>query len=265
MNILSASLLLASSPSVTRNFSLYYILLDSLFVVFFVVLLFVTRRRVTAYFALTGGALYFLVDFLLFYLATKSRSIWSYPLNDPSARILLDAAGTGGVLFWMSMSYGILDFAFIWLWLSQDKRAWEFTLLIVCWWIACPLITSIGNNLDPDVLAFQTARTTGAYHGIMGVFLFVGYAIAIVYNLVQKDESKKAPLLRLFLIGFFAQFLWEFCLLISGIRSNGLSLQESLSVLLVDSLVETNLGMPYLFFIHRAVTKKYDELGHKKA
>ena len=99
----------------------------------------------------------------------------------------------------------------------------------------------------------------------MGVFLFVGYAIAIVYNLVLKDENKKVPLLRLFLIGFFAQFLWEFCLLISGIRSNELSLRESLSVLLVDSLVETNLGMPYLFFIHRAVTEKYDELGHKKA
>lgn len=245
----------------TRNFSLAYILLDSVFVCFFLFLLFFKKKRITACWSLFGGVLYFLVDFLLFYLATGSREIFSYFLNAPESITLLGPGQTAGVLFWMSMSYGILDFAFIWLWLSKDEHRMEYSLLIVVWWIACPLMADFVNNLTPDGLAFMTTRGTGKYHGIMGAILIVGYAIAIVYNLVQKDKDKKVPLLRLFIIGFLAQFLWEAALLVFGIRSqnyDGDSVRQIIT-LLQDSLVETNLGMPYIFFIHRHVTKRYND------
>ena len=53
--------------------------------------------------------------------------------------------------------------------------------------------------------------------------------------------------------GIFVQFAWEFCLLITGIRPTGLM------PLIVDSLVETNLGLPYLYFIYKALSRRFGE------
>lgn len=250
----------------TRNFSLAYIVLDAIFVCFFVFLLFFRKKRVTAYWALFGGVLYFLVDFLLFYLASGSREIFSYVLSSPEETTLLGAGGTAGILFWMSMSYGILDFAFIWLWLSNDEHRIEYSLLIIVWWISCPLMADFINNLTPEGLAFMTTRGTGKYHGIMGLILVVGYVLGIVYNLLVKEKEKRVPLVRIFIIGFMAQFLWEAALLIFGIRSQnyGGDSFRQIMTLLQDSLVETNLGMPYIFFIHRFVMSRYREDGTRK-
>ena len=244
----------------TRNFSLAYVILDSIFIVGFLALLFLSKRRLTAIWALLGGVLYWVVDFGIFYLATGSRQIYSYLLSSSSELTLLGAGGTGLILFWMSMSYGILDFAFIWLWLSKDKHALDFSLLIVAWWIACPLLASFINGLDPNILCFMTTRSTSKYHGIMGLILIVGYAIVIVMNIFKKN-GEQIPVLRLFIIGFMAQFLWEFLLYIFGVRSQNYDndLGRELSTLLTDSLLETNLGMPYIYFIHKELAKHYHE------
>ncbi|MFQ9871929.1 MAG: hypothetical protein ACLRVT_02565 [Oscillospiraceae bacterium] len=54
-------------------------------------------------------------------------------------------------------------------------------------------------------------------------------------------------------IGILVQFGWEAVLAITGIRN------QSLQTLIVNSLLETNLGLPYLFLIHRAVNRRWDE------
>ena len=58
-------------------------------------------------------------------------------------------------------------------------------------------------------------------------------------------------------IGILVQFGWEFVLAVTGIRN------QSLQTLLVNSLLETNLGLPYLYLIHRAVTRRWDESLHR--
>lgn len=64
-------------------------------------------------------------------------------------------------------------------------------------------------------------RETGSYHGYVVLILLIGYADAIVYNLLQKEKDKRFQLLRLLLIGIAVQFCWEFTLLLGGIRSDG--------------------------------------------
>lgn len=95
----------------------------------------------------------------------------------------------------------------------------------------------------------------------MGLIMVVGYVLAIVYNLLQKEKDKKVPLVRIFIIGFMAQFLWEAALLVFGVRSQnyGGDSMRQIMTLLQNSLVETNLGMPYIYFIHRFVTARYRE------
>ncbi|MGN0404290.1 MAG: hypothetical protein ACI4F1_03635, partial [Bariatricus sp.] len=56
------------------------------------------------------------------------------------------------------------------------------------------------------------------------------------------------------------QFGWECGLLIGGIRSAGFAtLEEKLIPLVVNSLLETNLGMPYIFAIFIAYSSRFTE------
>lgn len=127
-----------------RAFSPLYIWLDTAFLVVFALLLFFSRRRLTLLWALFGGVLYFAVDFGIFHLLTGSRSI--------------EGGSMFWVLLWMSMSYGMTNFAWIWLCLRRDERLTEWTLLIFLWWIACPMLAdTFGAGLGTIVIS----RTTG--------------------------------------------------------------------------------------------------------
>lgn len=236
-----------------RTFGLPYIILDSVFVVAFVLLLFFTKRRLTALWALAGGLLYFIVDYGIFHLLTGSRHIGT---------VAADGAFTAGgesmmfwVLLWMSLSYGITNFAWIWLCLKKDRRIAEWTILILVWWLVCPILD---DALSGDT-QIQIWRETGEYHWFMAVFLAVSYFAVIVYNLLQKDKSRRMRILWLFVIGVAVQFGWEFSLLLGGVRSGGMEFGEQMRVLAVNSLMETNLGLPAMYCIYLLVTSRVDE------
>ena len=202
----------------TRNFNLLYIILDSIFILFLLIMLVVKKRYFTTLFALFGGVLYFIVDFGYFYLLSHSRQIM---IDD----VIQNDLVTGLILFWMSMSYGITNFAFIWLCLRKDKHLKNWLMLIIGWWRMVPLIASLGgpNNI-------QTFRTTNQYHSYMAILLVIGYGGLLIYNLLTK--KKQIQLLWLNLIGISVQFSWEFALLIHGIRPmNG----NSISTIIVNS------------------------------
>jgi hypothetical protein len=79
--------------------------------------------------------------------------------------------------------------------------------------------------------------------------MLAGYMALIVRNLRPGKAGERVNLLRLLAIGIGVQFSWEAVLLLAGIRPAGLR------PLIVDSLLETNLGMPYFYLIHRAVKR----------
>ena len=223
-----------------RQFVPAYIALDTVFLLVLAGLLLWKKRRMAALVGGIMGVVYFIVDYGVFHLICHSRSI------------------EGGSLFWtllwMSMSYGFTNFAWIWLALDKDEYLIEWSLLILCWWFCCPMLAQlIGFGQMPIVIQ----RTTGAYHGWMAAILFVGYLLAVVRNLGESDRKCRIDLLRLLAIGIAAQFAWEAALLLGGIRSAGLDLAEKLRPLIVNSLLETNLGMPYVYLIFVALTRRF--------
>lgn len=223
-----------------RQFVPAYIALDTVFLLALAGLLLWKKRRMAALVGGIMGVVYFIVDYGVFHLICHSRSI------------------EGGSLFWtllwMSMSYGFTNFAWIWLALDKDEYLIEWSLLILCWWFCCPMLAQlIGFGQMPIVIQ----RTTGAYHGWMAVILFVGYLLAVVRNLGESDRKCRINLLRLLAIGIAAQFAWEAALLLGGIRSAGLDFAEKLRPLIVNSLLETNLGMPYVYLIFVALTRRF--------
>ena len=238
-----------------RMFGVPYIVLDSVFILAFLALLLITKRRLAALWAIAGGVLYFIVDYGIFHLLTGSRHIGTV-----NADGVFSVGGEGmmfGVLMWMSLSYGITNFAWIWLCLKKDKRIAEWTVLIFVWWLVCPILD---NAITGDGMHVRIWRETVGYHWFMAVFLAVSYFAVIVYNLFQKDGAKRMRILWLFGIGVAVQFGWEFALLLGGIRSGSMEFAEQLRVLAVNSLMETNLGLPAMYCIYLCVTSRVREV-----
>jgi hypothetical protein len=219
--------------NVARTFNTLYITLDLAWLALYVLILWDLRRRLAVVVGLLAGLLYFLVDYGIFYLALGTRTV--------------TGADPFWLLLWLSMGVGFTNFAWIWLLLDRDSHAVEWSLLTIGRWLTVALLSQGLGTGFPEV-AIQ--RGTGSYHGAMALILLVGYGILIVRNVRAGDRSgQKAKLLPLLAIGIGVQFSWE-AVLLSGIRPVGL-----LS-LVVNSLIETNLGMPYVFLIHRAVSAR---------
>ena len=214
-------MLISAEVVPARSLNYLYIWLDIAFLVLFTALLVWRKKYLTVLFALAGGVLYFIVDYGIFYLALGTREV--------------DGANPAAFLLWLSMSYGMTNFAWICLFLARDKRLLEWSVLIIAWWIACPLLA---QNFGAPLGEIAIRRGTDSYHGVMALILFVGYALVIVMNL-RNPPDKRIP--------------WEFCQLITGNRPTGLM------PLIVDSLVETNLGLPYLYFIYKALSRRFGE------
>ncbi len=231
-----SNLIAAITP--TRSLSPFYIIIDVIFLLFLAGLLVYQKKFMTLLFGLAGGILYFIVDYGIFYLALETR--------------VVTGASTFWFLLWMSMSYGFTNFIWIWLWLARDKRLLEWSLLILAGWFCIPLIA---QNFGGEATIMSTRATT-EYHGAMAVMLFAGYAIVCVMNMRQKDKAKRVNLWWLLAIGILVQLGWEAMLLLGGIRPMN---DSTLMTLIVNSLLETNLGIPYIFFIQRALYKRRNE------
>jgi hypothetical protein len=219
--------------TVTRSFSSLYIMLDIVWLLIFAGLLLRYKRRMAVIVGLLAGILYFLVDYGIFYQLLGTRQIeGAHPL---------------WFLLWLSMSYGFTNFAWIWLLLDRDAHAVEWSMLPILGWVT---IGQLSQNFGNGFAEITISRGTGSYHGVMALILCVGYLLVIFKNL---RGNEKIGVLRLMAIGIGVQFAWEASLLISGIRP---ALWQPI---VVNSLIETNLGMPYIYFIHKYVRKYRNE------
>ena len=90
-------------------------------------------------------------------------------------------------------------------------------------------------------------RKVGQYHGFMAAMLVIGYLAVLIYNMFTKKD--KLPVLRMLIIGILVQFGWEFSLLVNGIRP------FKFEPIMINSLIETNLGIPYIYFIYKGISK----------
>lgn len=224
-----------------RAFSPMYIWLDIAFLAVLAALLIYKKKYAAFCVGLIFGAVYMAVDYGIFHLVCHSRSI-----SEGHSLFL--------VLLWMSVSYGFTNFALIWLWMEKDEHLFSFAALIFGWWFCCPMIAKTFSSGDMIVIQ----RTTGEYHGYMAIILFVGYLAVIVYNLRQADRRCRVNIPWILCIGILVQFGWEAGLLLGGIRSAGLDgVGQKLAPLIVNSLLETNLGMPYIYAIFIAFSSKF--------
>lgn len=219
--------------TVTRTFNSLYIILDIVWLFIFIFLLLYFKRRLAVIVGLLAGLLYFLVDFGIFYKFLGTR--------------LIVGADPFLFLLWLSMSYGFTNLAWIWLLLDGDSHAVEWSLLPILGWVT---IGQLSQNLGGGFQEIAISRGTGTYHGIMALILCAGYLFMIYRNLSGKE---RVNIIRLMIIGIGVQFAWEASLLISGIRP------PFWQPIVVNSLIETNLGLPYIYYIHKILNRRWRE------
>jgi len=218
---------------VSREFNSLYIFIDIVWLVIYGGLLFYFKKRLAVIAGVLAGIIYFIVDYGIFYLLLHARTVHG-------ANPLL-------FLFWLSMSYGFTNFAWIWILLDNDKNKLEWSLLPILGWVA---IGQAAMNFGKGFPVISISRTVSSYHGAMAIILLVGYLFLIVRKLQNKEDVN---LFYLLAIGIGVQFAWELSLLLNGIRP------PQWQPLVINSLIETNLGMPYIYLIHKAITAKTAE------
>ena len=219
-----------------RIFNSLYIYIDIIWLIILLVILLITKKYMALIVGIIGGIIYFAVDYVIFYILLGTREV--------------TGANTVLLLLWLSISYGFTNFAWIWLWLDRDKHVLEWSLLFIIGWLATALLSqSFGSSFQ--MISIQ--RGTTSYHGVMAFLMLIGYLILIIKNIRTNKRPEKVNILWILSIGILVQFSWEAVLLISGIRTMGIM------PLIVNSLIETNMGLPYLFLIHRAINNRYNE------
>ena len=130
-------------------------------------------------------------------------------------------------------------------------HALEWSILIISGWFTTALLS---QNFGSSFQVISIQRGTTSYHGVMALILTVGYLILIIKNIKnEKKDAKKINIFWILSIGILVQFSWEAVLLITGIRSAGIM------PLVINSLLETNMGLPYLFLIHHAISLRRNE------
>jgi hypothetical protein len=223
-----------------RSLNYLYIYLDIVWLIIYALILIYRKRYIALIAGAIGGAIYFAVDYGIFYALLGTRVVTGV---DPF-----------WFLLWLSISYGFTNFAWIWLLLDRDGNGVEWSVLTIMGWVAVALLS---QNFGSYFQQISIQRGTSGYHGIMALILVVGYLYLIVHNLRASGEGK-VNILRLMAIGIGVQLSWEAVLLLTGIRPLGIM------PLITNSLIETNMGMPFLYFIHKAISRRYDESLKRK-
>jgi len=229
---------------VARTFDMDFMYLDIAFCAVWMLVLFRRKHTIALWFGLFGALIVFLVDDVLWLRVQQTRF-----LEVPFNRDLF--------LLYFSFTYGMIEFSYITAMFqarSMKTRA-LWTLFLYGGWMATALIS---QHAGIDDRTIQTGRDMSDARVIQVALVAGGYLLLLLLKYTWRPmKSLTFPrMLYLFLIGILVHFAMEVTLLASGIRPA----ENYVHVLLFNSLLEFNMGVPILYILWTAIksTKVHD-------
>lgn len=218
---------------VTRTFGVDFIFFDIFFLVCWIAFLVYKKYFTAIRWGLAGWIIYIFIDYLLWYRIMGSRQ-YSGPVN------------TQVFFAWFCFSPGFVQFSYVIV--MFEKRSIRevvfWTLFFYCGWTAVGLLSQ-WIPLDDTLVRVSRDMGKGNQRWIMGGLALANFLVGVIMVYLQKLRWK--DLLYLFLVGTLVEFALEFSLLVSGIRlEQG---RWSLSMMLVNALIEFNCGIVMMYII----------------
>ena len=222
---------------VARTFDMDFMYLDIAFCAVWMLVLFRRKHTIALWFGLFGALIVFLVDDVLWLRVQQTRF-----LEVPFNRDLF--------LLYFSFTYGMIEFSYITAMFqarSMKTRA-LWTLFLYGGWMATALIS---QHAGIDDRTIQTGRDMSNARVIQVALVAGGYLLLLLLKYTSRPmKSLTFPrMLYLFLIGILVHFAMEVTLLASGIRPA----ENYVHVLLFNSLLEFNMGVPILYILWTAI------------
>ena len=226
---------------VARSMHVDFIYFDLMLTALWIAMLVRQKRTRAQVFGLVGFAIVFLADDVLWYHIQGTRTIMG-PIQPDL------------FLLYFSFTYGVIMFSYAPIMFDRSVGAGEkifWTALMYGGW----LLIAMGSQkipLDDRVMAIGRDMSGGR---IVQVIMAAGGYLALIALKALRWKRMADPWwfpAYLFLIGILVHFAMESTLWIAGIRP------ARWDILLFNSLVEFNTGVPILYFVWVLLPRKKD-------
>jgi hypothetical protein len=222
---------------VARTFDIDFMYLDIAFCAVWMLVLFRRKHTIALCFGFLGAFITFFTDDVLWFHIQHTRT-----LEVPFNRDLF--------FVYFSFTYGMIEFSYVTAMFqarSMKTRA-LWTLFLYGGWMATALIS---QHVGIDDRTIQTGRDMSNARVIQVALVAGGYLLLLLLKYTWRPmKSLTFPrMLYLFLIGILVHFAMEVTLLASGIRPA----ENYVDVLLFNSLLEFNMGVPILYIFWTAI------------
>jgi hypothetical protein len=221
-------LILEINSVIMRRFQVDYLIFDAVFLVVWIALLVRDKRYGPLTAGVASGILFYLIDGVI-WVATGVRN---YELPAAWVRFPVD--------FMMDVSYGIV--AFSWAWIAFERKSVRdvafWTAVLFGGWLVIPFASRWIALIDAPVV---TVRDMSGRVWLHITAVVVGYALLFILGYDWKT------VLYVFWVGCMLAFMMEFSLLVAGIRP------PNIALLVYETLVLTNMGIPYFFVIKEKI------------
>jgi hypothetical protein len=228
------------SSYVARTFDMDFVYLDIAFCAVWMLVLFRQKHTIALGFGLFGAVVVFLADDVLWLRIQHTRF-----LEVPFNRDLF--------LLYFSFTYGMIEFSYVTVMFGaksvKTKVLW--TLFLYVGWMATALIS---QHVSIDDRTIDIGRDMSNARVVQVAMVAGGYLLLLLLKYIWRPMKALTlrRMLYLFIIGVLVHFGMEITLLASGIRPA----EDYVDVLLFNSLLEFNTGIPILYILWIAVSSR---------
>ncbi len=231
-------------PIITsRTIGVDFIYFDLLFLVIFIFFLVRKKYWLPIIWGLIGWGMYLLIDYYIWYIVMESRT-YSGPINPHL------------FFMWFTFSPGFAQFAYCFVMLEKRniREMLGFTLLYFLGWTAVGTLSQL-IPLHDTVIEVARNMAEGNQRVIFIIISLVNVALAVILRLAKKIRWE--DFIYIFIVGTLVELNLELSLLVSGIR-----LEQgtwSLGLMVVNALIEFNVGIMFMWLIFRGFEKIRDK------
>ena len=228
------------SSYVARTFDMDFMYLDIAFCAIWMLVLFRQKHTTALWFGLFGALVVFLADDVLWLRIQHTRF-----LDVPFNRDLF--------LLYFSFTYGMIEFSYVTVMFGAKsmKTVVLWTLFLYVGWMATALIS---QHASIDDRTIDIGRDMSNARIVQVAMVAGGYLLLLLLKYIWHPMKSLTfrRMLHLFVIGVLVHFGMEITLLASGIRPA----ENYVDVLLFNSLLEFNMGIPILYVLWTALRSR---------